>query len=100
MKLFLPELRANDLILNRAEAHAHVEEHFADTVATLEELVDYGSLLIPRCWLTSKRQLSDVVLLPVLLKQVVGLLDAAVVLHREGVSEPSLLQLRAAFEAS
>lgn len=53
-------------ILDRPEAAAHVQQYFVDIVAALTDMVDYGTNLIPRCWASSPKRLTDVVLLPVL----------------------------------
>lgn len=47
------DLEANEVILNRREAEAVIEEHFHDTVATLDDLTSYGSHLVLRCWQAS-----------------------------------------------
>jgi Family of unknown function (DUF5677) len=100
MKLWLPETKANELILNRAQAEADVDTHLRPHLTALSEMVDYGTHLIPRCWHSSGRSIRDMVVLIVLLKQVVALLDAGTELLRKGCVQPALLQLRAAFEAS
>lgn len=87
-------------ILDRPEAAAHVQQYFADVVAALTDMVDYGTNLIPRCWASSPKRLTDVVLLPVLTKQAVEFLDAAQVLLSSGCVNPAALQLRALFEVS
>jgi hypothetical protein len=100
MSVLKAETGAYQLILDRPEATAHVEEHFRDIVAVLVEMVDYGTHLIPRCLASSSKRLTDVVLLPVLTKQAVEFLDAAQVLLASGCVNPAALQLRALFEVS
>lgn len=100
MPIQLVDSGPNELLLNRQEAERRISQHFGDTVVVLRDLVDYETHLIPRCWVSSEQQMQDIVLLPVLLKQVVGLLDAAEVLIRAGAVQPALLQLRALFEAT
>src|SRR6188508_643668 len=100
MALRKAETGAYSPILDRPEADAHVQQHFSNPVAVLAEMVDYGTHLIPRCWASSDKRLTDVVLLPVLTKQAVGLLDAAQVLLSAGAVNPATLQLRALFEIS
>lgn len=100
MSLWLPETKAFEAILNRNEADQHVSQHLQGHTDALRALVDYGTHLIPRCWVSSKRTMRDVVILPVLLKQVVSMLDAGSELMSRACVEPAMLQLRAAFEAS
>jgi hypothetical protein len=100
MRVREPETGAYYPILDRPEAAAHVREYFRESVDVLKDMVDYGTHLIPRCWASSPKRLTDVVLLPVLTKQAVGLLDAAQVLLASGCVNPAALQLRALFEAS
>lgn len=87
-------------ILDRALVVDHVTTHFADFVEVLEDLTDYGTHLIPRCWQSSDRRLADVVVLGVLTKQAVAMLDAGHALISQGLVVPALLQLRALFEVS
>jgi hypothetical protein len=100
MALRNAETGAYPPILDRPEAAAHVQEHFSKSVAVLAEMVDYGTHLIPRCWASSEKRLTDVVLLQVLTKQAIGFLDAAQVLLTSGAVNPATLQLRALFEVS
>jgi len=100
MTLWLPELNAYEPLLNRAEAVRNVETHLKNHLKVLEELVDYGTHLIPRCWSSSPRGVRDMVTLPILLKQIVGMLDAGAELVSRGCVDPAMLQLRAIFEAS
>jgi hypothetical protein len=94
------ETSAYPPILDRPEAAAHVQQYFSEPIGVLAEMVDYGTHLIPRCWASSGKRLTDIVLLPVLTKQAVGLLDAGQVLLSSGCVNPAALQLRALFEVS
>lgn len=100
MTVLKAETGAYPPILDRPEATAHVRQYFSDAVGVLAEMVDYGTHLIPRCWASSGKRLTDMVLLPVLTKQAVGLLDAGQVLLSSGCVNPALLQLRALSEVS
>lgn len=100
MTLWLPETRAYEPLLNRAEAVRNVETHLKGHLTVLGELVDYGTHLIPRCWSSSPRGVRDMVTLPILLKQIVGMLDAGGELISKGCVDPAMLQLRSMFEAS
>jgi hypothetical protein len=94
------EASAYPPILDRPEAAAHVQGYFSEPVGVLADMVDYGTHLIPRCWSSSDKRLTEIVLLPVLTKQAVGLLDAGQVLLGSGCVNPAALQLRALFEVS
>jgi hypothetical protein len=100
LPLSLAETKAFATLLNRAEAEETVTRNLSPYLEALADIVDYGTHLIPRCWLSSGRSLKDMVLLPVLLKQIVAMVDAATELLKKGCVEPALLQLRASFEAS
>jgi hypothetical protein len=91
---------AHGSILNRALAEANSEQYFRAHIEVLEDVVDYGTHLLPRCWLGSGRGLRDIVVLVVLAKQVLEAVDASVVLLRKGCVKPCMLTVRAAFEAS
>ena len=83
------------------ELHAHdSKQHFARQLALVHDVVNYGTNLIPSCLASSKRNLGDVIVITVLLKQVVMMLDAFEVLIGEACTEASTLQGRAVFEAS
>lgn len=92
-KPFLP-------LLHR-ELHTHdVNEHFGAQLDLCRDLVSYGTNLIVSCFHSSDRQLGDVILLTVWLKQVVAMLDAFEVLVTNACISASQLQSRAMFEAS
>jgi Family of unknown function (DUF5677) len=95
-----PELGAHEVILDRPEAESAVKTHFADELLALQELVDYGTHLIPRCWASSNKKMEDMVVLTILLKQALALLDGAQVLVASGCVPTAWLQLRALFEVS
>jgi hypothetical protein len=88
------------LILDRQEAKKHVVEYFKDQVKLLCDLPDYGSNLIIRAFKSSKKDLSDVVVCGVLLRQVVAMLDAVQILVEQGAVHAAFLPARTAFEAS
>jgi hypothetical protein len=81
------------------EAQAFVKENLSTWVDFLQDLANYGSNLIPRCYVSSERTLADTVLIASLLKHVVCMLDGIVILLRHGAVFPSELQLRSLFEA-
>ncbi len=92
--------RPFEKLLHR-ELHMHdVQQNFEQQLLLVRDVVNYGTNLIPATFLTSSRELVDVIILPVLLKQMVSMLDAFEVLVSNACVPASLLQSRAAFEAS
>lgn len=87
-------------ILDREEARKNSAEHFSDQIALLRDLADYGSNLFLRAYNSSKKDLPDIVVCGVLLKQIVAMFDAIEVLVSEGMVHAAFLPARAAFEAS
>jgi len=87
-------------ILDRDQARKHAIDHFAEQVALIRDMTDYGSNLMIRAFNSSKRALPDVVVCGVLLKQIVAMLDAISILVEEGMVHAAFLPARAAFEAS
>lgn len=87
-------------ILDRAAVRALVEEHFSDQVALLQDLADYGSNLVVRAFESSPKQMADVIICGVLLKQIVAMIDALEVLLSAGCGHAAFLPARTAFEAS
>jgi len=87
-------------LLNREEAKKNVEEHFKDQNKLLSDLTEYGSNLILRAIDSSKRELHDIIICGVLLKQVVSMLSAVQSLIEAGLIHAAFLPARAAFEAS
>jgi hypothetical protein len=87
-------------ILNRTEAQGHAVEHFSKQLELLRSLANYGSNLVVRSYHSSTKQLADIVVCGVLLKQVVAMVDASEVLLSNGISHAAHLPARTAFEAS
>ena len=75
-------------------------ERFGPQLNLLTELVNYTSNLIPRAFLSSKKDLRDVVVCYILLKQFAVMVDAVDTLARAGAITAAYLPARAAFEAS
>lgn len=90
----------NLAILNRDESSGHAAEHFAQQIALLHDLANYGSNLILRAYASSKKDTTDVLVCGVLLKQIVSMLDSIDVLLTAGIVHSGLLSARTAFEAS
>lgn len=87
-------------ILDREEARKHASEHFSEQIALLRDLTDYGSNLVLRAFTSSNKDLADVVVCGVLMKQIVAMLDAVETLIESGMVYAAFLPARAAFEAS
>jgi uncharacterized protein DUF5677 len=76
-----------------------IKEKLSKPLVFLQNLANYGSNLIPRCFVSSNRTLTDTVLIGSLLKHAVSMLDGIVILLRQGSVLSSHLQLRSLFEA-
>lgn len=90
----------NDSILNRDEAAGNAQLHYRKQLDLLVDLSNYGSNLVLRAFNSSQRQMADIVLCGVLLKQVVAMLDATEVMLTAGCGNAAHLPARTAFEAS
>jgi len=87
-------------LLDREKHIEDVKKYFSNHLNTLEDMVNYGSWLIPRAYDSSKKGWTDIVTIGVLLKQIVRLTDSIEVLVSNAIVLPGFLQGRAAFEAS
>jgi hypothetical protein len=87
-------------LLDRGTSIGHVQTHFADILKVIRDMVNYGSNLIPRCFVSSNRRLEDVIILGVLLRQSVTMFDAIEILLSNAAVYPCYLQTRAIFETS
>src|SRR5208337_840322 len=91
--------QANKAILDRNCLNP-IKEEIQPYLNLLRELVDYGTNLIVRCFVSSGRKLEDTVILPVLLKQAVSMLDAIELLISNAALHSGHLQARTLFELS
>lgn len=87
-------------ILDRERHKEDARRIYSKQIELLVDLANYGSNLIVRAFDSSKKQLDDVIVICVLLKQVVSMLDSVEVLVSHGIVNPASLQTRCAFEAS
>jgi hypothetical protein len=92
--------KALESILYREKVKIETEQIFSKQIETLFYMVNYGTYLIARAYDSSKKNIEDVVVIVVLLKQFVSMIDAIEVLAYQGSVKPAFLQLRSAFEAS
>ncbi len=89
----------NDL-LNRDSVKKEVEKYIPEQIELLKQLVDYGTHLIIRTFVSSKRNLESIVIISVLLKQFVTLLDSIHILLSNGATIASHLPSRSLFECT
>jgi hypothetical protein len=87
-------------ILDRDNAQVLVKEHLKDAVDLLNELLDYGTNLIPRAYGSSNRDIKATCLLFVQLQQFLAHLDGLCVLIASGAAFTSCLQLRSMWEGA
>jgi hypothetical protein len=90
----------HNILLDRDLYAVLIKENFSETTDLLEELVNYGSNLIPRCFESSEKKLHDTVIILNFLKQTVALLDSIHILASRGSTAPCFLCLRSLFEIS
>jgi hypothetical protein len=87
-------------LLDREKTLADVKRAFSSQLEMLHDVTNYGTNLIPRCYESSDKALKDIVVIPILLRQVVAMLDGVEVLLSNGAVYAAALQARALFEAS
>jgi hypothetical protein len=87
-------------LLDREKVIEDVKNAFSKQINALEDLVNYGTNLVPRCYGSSDKGLGAVVVLAILLRQVIAMLDAVEILSSDGAVYAAGLQARAVFEAS
>jgi len=87
-------------ILDRDKHVNDVKEHFGNELKLLTDIVNYGTNLIPRVFTTSNRNLTAIIVVGVLLKQVVSMLDSIEILLSNANIHASKLSTRALYEAS
>jgi hypothetical protein len=94
-----PEVAHRD-ILDREADREPMHQVFQKQLDVLEQMVSYGTNLVASCFHSSNRGLTDIVLIPVLLKHLVLMLDGAHALFNEACVLAAELQCRAVLEAS
>ena len=95
----MPE-EPHKILLDRDLYSVLIREYFSDSLSLLEEMVNYGSNLVPRCFVSSEKKISDVVIVLNFLKQGVSLLDSIHILAAKGSTIPCFISLRSLFEIS
>lgn len=86
--------------LDRENVVRAVKEQLKPWCDLVEDVANYGSNLIPRCFASSDRKLKDTVVLAILLRQVVAMLDSVHIHLSNGACYSAQLPTRALFEAS
>jgi hypothetical protein len=71
----------------------------SNSIDFLQQLANYGSNLIPSCYVSSERDILDTVVIASLLKHFVSMLDAAIVLLKQGAVLAANLPVRSMFES-
>lgn len=87
-------------LLDRDKVAADIKEHLSPWTALVNDMTNYGTNLIPRCFTSSDRDLKDLVVLAILLRQSVAMIDGIDILLSSGAVHVTHLQMRALFEAS
>jgi len=95
----MPE-KPHKQLLDRDFYSQQVADQFSEQLKLLQDVTNYGSNLIVAAFASSKKDVADVMILTVLLKQVVSMLDAVEVLISSACVPISQLPSRAMFEAS
>jgi hypothetical protein len=99
MLIKVPESEFRALI-DREKVVSDIKEHLSPWTASIRDMTNYGSNLIPRCFISSDRSLKDVVVLAILLRQALAMLDGVEILLCSGAVHIAHLQMRALFEVS
>ena len=94
------EEREYQALIDRVTSVAQVSEKFSEILGVLRDVVNYGSNLVPRCFVSSKRTLEDAIILGVLVRQAIAMFDAIEILLSNAAVYPCHLQTRAIFEVS
>lgn len=89
---------SNDSLLMRGFHESQLTEIYSEHFQMLDELVDYGTNLIPRCYVSSKKTLQDSIILFGFLKHIVSTLDGISLNARNAQPISCFLQLRSLVE--
>ncbi len=90
----------NKPILDREKVEGILRNELSEVSLLWQDVVDYGTHLIPRAFTSSPRGLEDVVVICVLLKQFVQNADAIEILLSKGALQATKLPVRTMLEAS
>jgi hypothetical protein len=87
-------------LLDREHVVEDIAKHLKPWTDLIHDLASYGSNLVPRCYGSSEKSLTEMVVLAILLPQAVAMLDGVDILLANGSAHVANLQMRALFEAS
>ncbi|HEY5998850.1 MAG TPA: DUF5677 domain-containing protein [bacterium] len=87
-------------LIDRDKTLVEFNTHFQQLGVMLRDMVNYGTQLIPRCFVSSGRKLPDAIAIGVLLRQIIAMLDGFEVQLSSGSLYSSSLQARSIFETS
>ncbi len=90
--------KAFEELLPREIVKVEIKEKLSDKLSVMEDIVNYGTNLIPRCLYTSSKDIADIVILSILLKNLVANMDAINVLLGYGSIVSSRILIRALLE--
>ena len=93
------DLPPDEPILDRVQVPKRIAEALSEPLSYLEILADEGVRLLKRSFFSSKREVPDVVLLPVLFRQVLAFLDAVHLHLPNGAVYSAAPDVRSMFEA-
>lgn len=93
------ESPAHYKILNREESKKLVNENYLKEINILKDIVNYGTNLIPRCFISSQQRMQDVVIVS-LLKNAIAMLDSVHILLSNGAVYSAQVPARSLFETS
>jgi hypothetical protein len=96
----MPEDTPHKDILDRHFYSAFIDQEFKDSLQLLEELVNYGTNLVPRAFASSDKEIKDIVIVSTLLKHAVAVLDGIHILTAKGATTSAIPLLRSVFEVS
>lgn len=90
--------RPHDCILDRTWFPERVNQHFAENLELLRELVNYGTNLMPRCLASSPAKIDDVIVLVSMTKYAICLLDAIELQAAQSAVNAAFVSLRSLWE--
>jgi hypothetical protein len=85
-------------ILDRNLYPQWIKEHFSDSIELVRDFVNYGTKLVPRCFVSSDRKLDDVVIVISMLKHSIALLDSIEILASAAAPSQGNIILRSLWE--
>lgn len=91
---------ADERFLDRMQAQRSCEDHYPGCVRFLDEIVNYGTRLIPQAMAAGSHAIEDHMLIAGLFTQVLTMIDAVAILAEKGAGPATLPLARTAYEAS